>query len=84
MDAARLREDVQHATRTMQDKIAEGIGRVQERMEHGIRQGAGPTRDAVSTLNQQFASFVQESPIMAIGGAFAAGYLLAKVARAFK
>jgi hypothetical protein len=84
MDAARLKEDVQHATRTMQDKIAEGIGRVQERMEHRVRQGGDQTRDTVSTLNQQFASFVQESPIMAIGGAFAVGYLVAKVARAFK
>jgi hypothetical protein len=84
MDAARLREDVQHATRTVQDKIAEGIGRVQERMEHGVRQRGDQTRNALSTLNEQFGSFVKESPIMAIGAAFTVGYLIAKMARAFR
>ena len=37
-----------------------------------------------SSLNDQFGSFVQESPLMAIGGAFAIGYLAAKLARTFK
>jgi hypothetical protein len=84
MDAARLKEDVQHATRTIQDRIAEGIGRVQDRMEHGMRQRGDQTHNALGSLNDQFGSFVRDSPIMAIGGAFAAGYLLAKMARAFK
>jgi ElaB/YqjD/DUF883 family membrane-anchored ribosome-binding protein len=84
MDAARLKEDVQHATRAMQDKIAEGIGRVQERMESGLRQRGDQSRSALTSLNEQFGSFVQESPILAIGGAFAVGYMIAKMARAFK
>jgi ElaB/YqjD/DUF883 family membrane-anchored ribosome-binding protein len=84
MDAARLKEDVQQATRTIQSKLAEGIGRVQERMEERVRRGGDQTRGTLASLNEQFGSFVQESPLIAIGGAFAVGYLIAKMARAFK
>lgn len=84
MDGAQLKEDVQQATRTIQDKLAEGIGKVQERMEQGVRRSGDQTRSALNSLNDQFGELVHESPLIAIGGAFAVGYLIAKVARAFK
>jgi ElaB/YqjD/DUF883 family membrane-anchored ribosome-binding protein len=84
MDAARLKDDVQQATRTIHGKLAEGIGRVQERMERRVHGRGEDTRKALSSFNGQLASLVQEAPLMAIGGAFAVGYVIAKMARAFK
>jgi len=84
MDAARMREDVQQAGEKLRGNLAEGIGKVQEKVEENVRRGVDQTRGAVTTLNEQFGSFVQESPIMALGGAFAIGYIAAKIARAFK
>lgn len=84
MDAARLKEDVQQATRTIQGKLAEGIGRVQERMERRVQNRGEDTRNTLSSLNGQLAGLVQEAPLMAIGAAFAVGYVIAKMARAFK
>ena len=84
MDAAKLKEDVQEATRTIQENLAGGIGRVQETMEGRLRAGADRTQNMLASMNQEFGSFVRESPVIALGGAFAVGYLIAKVARAFK
>ena len=82
MDAASVREDVQHAGRVLKDNLAAGIGRVQEEMEERVRRGSDQTRGALDDLNEQFEGFVRESPLIAIAGAFAVGYLLAKVTRA--
>ncbi len=84
MDAARIKEDVQQAGEKLRDNLAHGIGRVQEKMEENVRRGADQARGAVSTLNEQFGGFVHESPLIALGGAFAVGYVAAKIARAFK
>jgi ElaB/YqjD/DUF883 family membrane-anchored ribosome-binding protein len=73
MDAARLQEN-----------LAEGVGRMQERLEENVRERVERTRGALSSLNEQFGSFVRESPMLAIAGAFGAGYVIAKLARAFK
>jgi len=84
MDAAQLKENAQEAGRSMQENLAEGIGRVQDRLEERFRRGAEDAQSVFSSLNDEFGGFVRESPILAIGGAFAVGYLIAKVARAFK
>jgi ElaB/YqjD/DUF883 family membrane-anchored ribosome-binding protein len=72
MDAAKLQEN-----------LAEGVGRVQEKLEQNVRQRVEQTRGALSSLNDRFGSFVQESPLLAIAGAFGAGYVVARIARAF-
>jgi ElaB/YqjD/DUF883 family membrane-anchored ribosome-binding protein len=77
MDAAHLKDNIQ-------ENVAAGIGRVQERMEERVRRGADQAQSMFASVNEEFGSFVRESPIIALGGAFAAGYLIAKVARAFK
>ena len=77
MDGARMRENVQ-------DNLAQGIGRVQERLEERVRRGADQAQGMFASFNDEFGSFVRESPVMALTGAFAVGYLIAKVARAFK
>jgi ElaB/YqjD/DUF883 family membrane-anchored ribosome-binding protein len=82
MDAARLNEDLQDAGRVVQENLASGIGRMQEEMEERVRRGYDQTRDAMGSLNAHFEGFVRESPLIAIAGAFAAGYLLAKLTRA--
>jgi hypothetical protein len=84
MDAAQVKENVQQAGRSVQDNLAEGIGRVQDRLEEKFRRGAEDAQSMFSSLNDEFGGLVRESPILAIGGAFAVGYLIAKVARAFK
>ena len=84
MDAAQLKENAQEAGRSMQENLAEGIGRVQDRLEERFRRGAENAQSVFSSLNDEFGGFVRESPILAIGSAFAVGYLIAKVARAFK
>jgi ElaB/YqjD/DUF883 family membrane-anchored ribosome-binding protein len=84
MDAARLKESAQEATRTVQENLAQGLGRAQERIEDRVRRGADQAQSVLASMNEEFGSFVRESPIIALGGAFAVGYLIAKVARAFK
>ena len=84
MDAAKLKDDVQAASRSIQEEISEGLGRVQETMEERVRRGADRTQSVLASMNEEFGGFVRESPIIALGGAFAVGYLIAKVARAFK
>ena len=84
MDAAKLKEDVQQATRSFQDNLAQGIGRAQEKMEDTLRRTADQTQGMFSSMNDEFGSFVRESPLIALGGAFAVGYVIAKMARAFK
>ena len=84
MDAAQLKENAQQTGRSMQENLAEGIGRVQDRLEERFRKGAEDAQNVFSSLNDEFGGFVRESPILSIGGAFAVGYLIAKVARAFK
>lgn len=83
MDAARQKEDIHQASRVIQENLAEGVDRVQARMEERMRRGYDQTRGAVGSLNQQLETFVRESPLVAIAGAFAVGYLFAKVARSF-
>ncbi|HJQ84491.1 MAG TPA: hypothetical protein VKA21_10470 [Candidatus Binatia bacterium] len=84
MDAAQLKETVQETARTVQENLAQGIGRVQERMEERVRRGADQTSGMFASLNDEFGAYVRESPIIAIGSAFAVGYMIAKLARAFK
>lgn len=84
MDTANLREDVQHASRSIQENLTEGIGRAQEKMEETLRRTADQTQGMFTSLNQEFGTFVRESPLIALGSAFAVGYLIAKLARAFK
>jgi hypothetical protein len=84
MDAAKLRENVQQATKSIQDNVAEGIGRAQEKMEDSLRRTADQTQGMFASMNDEFGSFVRESPLIALGGAFAVGYVVAKLARAFK
>jgi hypothetical protein len=57
---------------------------VQERVEDNVRRGLEQARGTLNSLNAQFGSFVHESPIVALAGAFAVGYLLARVARAVR
>jgi ElaB/YqjD/DUF883 family membrane-anchored ribosome-binding protein len=80
MDAAKLKEDA----RSIQENLAEGLGRAQEKMEERLRRGADQAQSMFASINEEFGSFVRESPIIALGGAFAVGYLIARVARAFK
>ena len=84
MDAAKLKGDVQQASRSIQEDLAEGIGRAQEKVEDTLRRTADQTQGMLASMNDEFGSFVRESPIIALGGAFAVGYLVAKLARAFK
>ena len=77
MDAAQMKEN-------LHENLAAGIGRAQERMEERVRRGADQAQTMFASVNEEFGSFVRESPIIALGGAFAAGYLIAKIARAFK
>jgi len=84
MEGARAKDDVPQGARSMQESLARGVGRMQERVEANVRRGVEQTRGVVSSFNEQFGRVVQESPVLAIGGAFAVGYLAAKVARAFK
>jgi hypothetical protein len=81
MDGAALKEDLHDASRTIHD-LASGIGRVQEQMEHRVRRGYDRTRGALGALNEQVGGFARESPLVAIAGAFAVGYLVAKLSRA--
>ncbi len=84
MDAAQLKESMQQAARSVQDNLAEGIGHVHDRMEERVRRSGDQAQNVFASLNAEFGDFVRESPIVAIGGAFAVGYLIAKVARAFR
>jgi hypothetical protein len=84
MDAAKLREDAPAAARSLQDNLAEGIGRAQGKMQETFRRTAEQAQGMFNSMNDEFGSFVRESPLIALGGAFAAGYIVAKLARAFK
>jgi hypothetical protein len=84
MDAAKLKDDVQQAARNLQENLAQGVGRAQEKMEDTLRRTADQTQGMFASMNEEFGSFVRQSPLIALGGAFAVGYLIAKMARAFK
>jgi hypothetical protein len=84
MDAAELKDSAQHASRTVQENLAEGIGRAQGRVQERVRRGADQAQNVLASLNEEFGSFVRASPIVALGGAVAVGYLIARLARAFK
>ena len=73
--------DVAKATEDLKDNVIKGIERAQERVEEGVRRGGEQTKDLVSMLNGQLETFVRESPLIALGGAFAVGFLIAKLAR---
>jgi len=77
MDAAKLRDG-------LQENLASNIGQVQEEVQQRVRRGVDRTQNVLSSLNEEFGSLVRESPVIALGGAFAVGYLAAKLARAFK
>ena len=59
MDAAKLKEDVQAASRTIQESLSEGLGRVQEKMEDRVRRGADRTQGVFASVNDEFGSFRQ-------------------------
>jgi hypothetical protein len=84
MDAAKLKENVQEMGRTVQSQVSENFGRVKDAVQENLRGSADQTRNVLGTLNQDFGSFVRESPVLALGGAFAVGYLVAKIARTFR
>jgi hypothetical protein len=84
MDAARIKENVQQASEALQGQLGEGIERVQERVQENVRRGAEQARGLLASANEQFGGFVQESPVIALVGAFAAGYVIAKLARAIR
>ncbi|HZP41826.1 MAG TPA: hypothetical protein VFD84_09995 [Candidatus Binatia bacterium] len=84
MDAARIKENVQSASEALQGQLGEGIGRVQEKVQENVRRRAEQARGALASANEQFGGFVQESPVLALAGAFALGYVLAKIARAIR
>jgi hypothetical protein len=69
--------DVARATEDLKENVSKGIERAQERVEEGVAQ----TKDLVAMLNEQVQTLVRQSPLIALGGAFAVGYLIAKLAR---
>jgi ElaB/YqjD/DUF883 family membrane-anchored ribosome-binding protein len=69
--------DVARATEDLKDNVTKGIERAQERVEEKVAQ----TKDMIVTLNEQVEALVRQSPLVALGGAFAVGYLIAKLAR---
>jgi len=73
--------DVAKATEDLKDNLTKGFERAQERVEEGVRRGAAQTKDLASMMNGQFETFVRQSPLIALGGAFAVGFLIAKLAR---
>lgn len=82
MDAARAREEVEQTGRKLQENLVAGVERVQHEIEQNVRRGVDRTRGAITSFNEQFGGFVHEAPMLAIGGAFVVGYLVAKLARA--
>jgi ElaB/YqjD/DUF883 family membrane-anchored ribosome-binding protein len=69
--------DVARATEDLKENVTKGIERAQERVGERVEQ----TKDLVSMLNGQIETLVRQSPLIALGGAFAVGYLIAKLAR---
>ena len=68
---------VARATEELKDNVTKGIERAQERVGEGVAQ----TKDLVAMVNEQIETLVRQSPLIALGGAFAVGYLIAKLAR---
>jgi ElaB/YqjD/DUF883 family membrane-anchored ribosome-binding protein len=81
MDAARAADTARQAGEQLQEKVTEGLGVAQERMEESVRRGADQARRAMNTLNDQFGDTVRQSPVLALAGAFAVGYLAARILR---
>jgi ElaB/YqjD/DUF883 family membrane-anchored ribosome-binding protein len=82
MDAARSAESAaRHAGEEIQEKVTEGLSMAQDRMEETVRRGADQARRAMNTLNDQFGDSVRQSPVLALAGAFAVGYLAARIFR---
>lgn len=77
MDAARVTKTAEE----LEQKVAEGLHVAQERVEEGVRRGADHARRAMNTLNDQFGDSVRRSPVLALAGAFAVGYVVARVLR---
>jgi hypothetical protein len=69
--------DVARATEELKESVTKGFERAQERVEEKV----GQTKDLVAMLNEQVETLVRQSPLVALGGAFAVGYLIAKLAR---
>jgi len=80
MEAAKLKEDVRQAGRALQ----EGIERIQEQVGPGVRRSTDEAFNILTSLSQEVASIVRESPLLALAGAFAVGYFAARMARAVK
>jgi ElaB/YqjD/DUF883 family membrane-anchored ribosome-binding protein len=73
--------DVAKATEDLKENLTKSVERAQERVEEGVRRGAAQTKDVVSMMSGQFETFVRQSPLIALGGAFAVGFVIAKLAR---
>ena len=69
--------DVARATEELKDNVTKGIERAEKRVGEGVAQ----TKDLVAMVNEQIETLVRQSPLIALGGAFAVGYLIAKLAR---
>jgi len=61
--------------------VNEGLNVAQERVQEGVRRGAEQARRAMNTLNDQFGDTVRQSPVLALAGAFAVGYVAARLLR---
>lgn len=81
MDAARVSETARRAGEQIKDEVSQSFSAAQERMEESVRKGADQARQAMNTLNDQFGDSVRKSPVLALAGAFAVGYLAARILR---
>ena len=81
MDAARMADTARQAGEHFQDQLSQGLDAAQDRLEEGVRKGADQARSAMNTLNDQFGDTVRSSPVLALVGAFAVGYLAARILR---
>jgi hypothetical protein len=82
--ASKTKDDLWQAGRTLGENLAEGLNRAQETVQDRVRSGFEQTRGVFSTLDEEFGKFVREQPVVALGGAFLVGYLIARAARAFE
>ena len=63
MDAAGLKESAQEATRTVQENLAQGLGRAQERIEDRVRRGADQAQSVLASMNEEFGSLDRKSVV---------------------
>jgi hypothetical protein len=82
--ASKTKDDLWQAGRTLGENLTEGLNRAQETVQDRVRSGFEQTRGMFSMLDEEFGKLVREQPIVALGGAFLVGYLVARAARAFE